>query len=187
MTRDDTELLRFDPTAPIPPLRDPNPAAYTEAEMAQTIGACLDGLHRYAVEHSTRRLALADRYRRVGAVYEVAVVFPDRTRRWQFDFRRDPPALEVEGTAEATLVHRIAASALTDWARRRRGYFYARAYSRRFSTLYRLSGDEAGVEVSPVRVPDLLIYYLLNVTEDADEAAKRRIDIEIANARSMGA
>lgn len=187
MIRDDTELLRFDPTAPIPPLRDPNPTGYAEGEMARTIGACLEGLHRYAVEHAGRRLTLAERYRRAGAVYEVAVVFPDRTRRWQLDFRRDPPALEVEGTAEANLLHRIAASALTDWALRRRGYFYARAYSRRFSTLYRLWGDEAGVEVRPLTLPDLLIYYLLNVAEDADEAAKRRLDIEIAKARSMDA
>ena len=44
-------------------------------------------------------------------------------------------ALEVEGTAEANFLDRIAASALTDWALRRRGSFYARAYSRRFSTL----------------------------------------------------
>ncbi len=181
--RDDTELIRFDPTAPIPPLRDPNPAGYTEEAMAGTIGACLEGLHRYAVEHAGRRLTLADRYRRAGAVYEVAVVFPDRPRRWQIDFRRDPPALEVDGTAEADMVHRIAASALADWALRRRGYFYTRAYSRRCSTLYRLWGDEAGVEVRPVTLPDLLIYYLLNVADDADDAAKRRIDIEIAGTR----
>ncbi|MGH7318378.1 MAG: MBL fold metallo-hydrolase [Candidatus Rokuibacteriota bacterium] len=185
--RDDTTLLRFDPTAPIPPLRDPNPTGYADAEMARTSAACLDGLHRYAVEHARRRLTLADRYRCAGAVYEVAVVFPDRTRRWQLDFRRDPPTLEVEGTAEASIVHRIAASALADWALRRRGYFYARAYSRRFSTLYRLWGDEAGVEVRPHILPDLLIYYLLNVAEDANEAVKRWIDAEVAAARSTDA
>ncbi|MEK7878593.1 MAG: MBL fold metallo-hydrolase, partial [candidate division NC10 bacterium] len=183
MIRDDTELLRFDPAAPIPPLHDPNPTGYSEEEMARTIAACLEGLHRYAVEHAGKRLSLADRYRRAGAVYEVTVVFPDKTRRWQLDFQRDPPELQVEGKAEADVVHRIAASALTDWARRRRGYFYTRAYSRRFSTLYRLWGDEAGVEVRPFSLPDLLIYYLLNVADDADEAAKRRIDIEIAEAR----
>lgn len=187
MIRDDSAVLRFDPTAPIPPLRDPNPSGYPEAEMARTIAACLAGLHRYAVEHAGRRLTVADRYRRAGAVYEVAVVFPDRTRRWQLDFRPDPPTLEVEGTAETSLVHRIAASALTDWASRRRGYFYARAYSRRFSTLYRLWGDEAGVEVRSFTLPDLLIYYLLNVAEDANEAAKRWIDIEIAKVRSTDA
>ncbi len=187
MIRDDTELLRFDPTAPIPPLQDPNPTGYTEEEMARTIAACLEGLYRYAVEHAGRRLTLADRYRRAAAVYEVAVVFPDRTRRWQIDFRRDPPTLEADGTTEASVVHWIAASALTDWALRRRGYFYTRAYSRRFSTLYRLWGDEAGVEIRPVQLPDLLIYYLLNVADDADEAAKRRIDLEIAETRSVGA
>jgi hypothetical protein len=86
-------------------------------------------------------------------VYEVAVVLPNGTRRWQLDFRPDPPTLEAEGTAEANGVHWIAASALTDWAMRRRSYFYTRAYSRRFSILYRLWGDEAGVEVRPSRSP----------------------------------
>ena len=183
MIQDDTELLRFDPTAPIPPLHDPNPTGYTEEEMVRTITACLEGLHRYAVEHAGRRLTLANRYQRAGAVYEVTVVFPNRTRSWQIDFRRDPPDLQADPTAEADVTHRIAASALTDWARRRRGYFYARAYSRRFFILYRLWGDEAGVEVRPVALPDLLIYYLLNVADDADEAARRRIDIEIAETR----
>lgn len=186
MIRDDTALLRFDPTAPIPPLHDPNPTGYTEDEMAGTIATYLAGLHRYAVEHAGGRLTLADRYRRARAVYEVAVVFPDGTRRWQIDFRCDPPDFQVDGTAEAGVVHWIAASALTDWALRRRGYFYTRAYSRRFSTLYRLWGDEAGVEVRPVALPDLLIYYLLNVADDAEEAAKRQIDIEIAEAQRTG-
>lgn len=70
------------------------------------------------------------------------------------------------------------------WSLRRRSYFSTRAYSRRFSTLYRVWGDEAGVEVRPVTLPDLLIYYLLNVADDADEAAKRRIDLEIARTRT---
>jgi hypothetical protein len=187
LIRDDTELLRFDPTASIPPLRDPNPAGYTEEEMARTIAACLEGLHRYTVEHGKRRLSLADRYRRAETVYEVAVVFPQTTRRWQLDFRRDPPELRTDGSAEAHVVHRIAASALTDWALRRRGYFYTRAYSRRFSTLYRLWGDEAGVEVRPLALPDLLIHYLLDVADDADQAAKRRVDLEIARTLSSSA
>jgi len=180
MVRDDTELLHFDPTAPIPPLHDPNPKGYAEEEMTATIAACLEALHRYAAEHAGRRLSLADRYRRAGAVYEIAVIFPSGTRRWQIDFRRDPPGLEGGAATEASVVHSIAASALTDWIRRRRSYFSTRAFSRRFSTLYRLYGDEAGVEVRPVSPPDLLIYYLTDVADDADEAAKRRIDLEIA-------
>ncbi len=183
MIRNDTELLRFNPTASIPPLHDPNLTGYTEGEMAHTISTSLEGLHRYAVEHAGQRLSLASRYRHAGAVYEIAVVFPERTRRWQIDFRRDPPELQADGTTEADAVHWIAASALTDWTLRRRGYSYTRAYSRRFSTLYRLSGDEAGVDVRPFSLPDLLIYYLLNVADDADEAAKRRIDFEIAETR----
>ena len=183
MVRDDTEVLRFDPTTPIPPLHDPNLSGYPEEKMVRTISTCLEGLHRYAVEYVGRRLTLAERYRRAEAVYEVAVVFPDNIHRWQIDFRRDPPTLQANGTAEPDVVHWIAASALTDWAVRRRGYFYTRAYSRRFSTLYRLWGDEAGVEVRPFPLPDLLIYYLLNVAEDASEAAKRRIDFEIAETR----
>jgi hypothetical protein len=77
------------------------------------------------------------------------------------------------------VVHRIAASALTDWIRRRKGFFYTRAYSRRFSTLYQLSGGAGGVQLSPVNLPDLLMHYLLNEAEDAEEAARRRIDFEV--------
>lgn len=177
--REDAEAIRFDPTAPVPPLEDPNPDGYPEAEMERVIGGCLERLHRYAVEQAHRRLTLPDRYRRARALYEVEAVFPTGHRCWQLDFRANPPRLAPDGTAEAHIVHRIAASALTGWILRRRGYLYTRAYSRRFSTLYRVYGDEAGVEVRPVTLPDLLIYYLLNVAEDAADAARRRIDLEI--------
>jgi len=184
--RDDTEAIRFDPTAPIPPLEDPNPDGYPEAEMERVIGGFLERLHGYAVAQADRRLTLPDRYRRARALYELEVVFPAGRRRWQLDFRADPPRLDPDGTAEAHVVHRIAASALTGWVLRRRGYLYTRAYSRRSSTLYRVYGDEAGVEVRPVTLPDLAIQYLLNVAEDAADAARRRIDLEIEACRGAG-
>ncbi len=177
--RDDPEAIRFDPTARVPPLEDPNPDGYPEAEMERVIGGFLARLHGWAAEQAHRRLTLPDRYRRAGALYELEAVSPTGRRRWQLDFRSDPPRLQPDGTAEAHIVHRIAASALTDWILRRRGYFYTRAYSRRFSTLYRVYGDEAGVEVRPVALPDLLMHYLLNVADDAPDAARRRIDLEI--------
>lgn len=177
--RDDTEAIRFDPTAPIPPLEDPNPDGYPEADLERVIGGFLERLHGYAVAQADRRLTLPDRYRRARALYELEVIFPAGRRRWQLDFRADPPRLDPDGTGEAHVVHRIAASALTGWVLRRRGYLYTRAYSRRSSTLYRVYGDEAGVEVRPVTLPDLAIHYLLSVAEDAADAARRRIDLEI--------
>lgn len=41
-------------------------------------------------------------------------------------------------TPSADLVHRVAASALWGWIARRKSFFYVRAYSRRFATLYAL-------------------------------------------------
>jgi UDP-MurNAc hydroxylase len=180
---DDSHEIRFDPTAPIPPLVDPNPDRYTEEDMDRVISRFIEeGLFRYACAKHDDRLSVAWSYRSSRVVYEMEVVFPDRTKRWLIDFRSQPPALHLNREMQSDIVHRIAASALTDWIERKKGYFYARAYSRRFSTLYQLSGGAAGVQLTPVTLPDLLIHYLLNEAEDAEEAARRRVDFEIEQA-----
>jgi L-ascorbate metabolism protein UlaG (beta-lactamase superfamily) len=183
MIRDDSHEIRFDPTAPIPPLLDPNPDSYTEEHMDRVISRFIEeGLFRYTYAKHDDRLSVAWSYRSIRAVYEMEVVFPDRTKRWLIDFRSQPPALHLNREIQSDLVHRIAASALTDWIERKKGYFYTRAYSRRFSTLYQLSGGAAGVQLTPVTLPDLLMHYLLNEAEDAEEAARRRVDFEIEQA-----
>ena len=55
-----------------------------------------------------------------------------------------------------------------------------RAWSRRFSTERRIVGDASGVEVLELELPDLLMHWLLRESEGADEAARYRVDLEIA-------
>ena len=172
---DDRAQIQFDPTAPIPELRDPNPDGYpmeqlravTEQFVRDGLGAFLDSGH-----------PLAERYRALAASYAVGIVFPDASASWyRFDFAQIPVRLDRSG--EADVVHRIAASALVGWMQRKRSFFYVRAYSRRFSTLYGLARDGQEVRVKLRPMPDLLIYYLLQVAPGSELAAKQRIDWEL--------
>jgi hypothetical protein len=176
--RDDRARIRFDPTAPIPELRDPNPdgyllqqlAAVTEQLIRDGVGGFLDSGHE-----------LVQRYRALAASYAVEIVFPDESAcRYRFDLAHVPVRLEHSG--EADVVHRIAASALVGWAERKKSFFYARAYSRRFSSLYRLACAGQRVRVEPQPLPDLLMYYLLHVAPGSELAAKERIDWELHQA-----
>jgi L-ascorbate metabolism protein UlaG (beta-lactamase superfamily) len=183
LIRDNSDELRFDPTAPIPPLLDPNPDGYAEDHMDQVISPFIeDGLFRYAQDQLHNRLSVAWRYCSCRAAYELEVLFPERSKRWLIDFRSREPALHLNSGPDPDVVHRIAASALTDWIQRKKGFFYTRAYSRRFSTLYQLSSNAASVQLSPLILPDLLMHYLLNEAEDAEDAARRRVDFEIEQA-----
>jgi hypothetical protein len=76
-------------------------------------------------------------------------------------------------------VPRIAASALVGWIAHDKSFFYVRAYSRRFSTLYGLDKEEGkGMVITPARLPDLLMHYVLNVVPGSRFAAKHQIDKE---------
>jgi L-ascorbate metabolism protein UlaG (beta-lactamase superfamily) len=175
---DDRAQIRFDPTAPIPVLRDANPdgypmeqlAAVTEPFVRDGLGRFLDGDHPLVLRH-----------RALAARYAVEVVFPDGSAVfYRFDLGRVPVRAEPSGEADA--VHRIAASALVGWAERKRSFFSVRVDSRRFSTLYELARVGADVRVEPQLLPDLLMYYLLHVAPGAELAAKQRIDWELHHA-----
>jgi L-ascorbate metabolism protein UlaG (beta-lactamase superfamily) len=172
---DDREHLRFRPTAPIPELRDPNPDGYPlEQLVAVSHRFVSDGLQRF-LESSHE---LVQRYRALAAHYAVGLVFPDDSTSWyRFDLAHIP--VRVEGSGEADVVHRIAASALVGWIERKKSFFYVRAYSRRFSTLYELGRAGETVRVAPRPLPDLLMYYLLHVAPGSEVAAKQRIDWEL--------
>jgi UDP-MurNAc hydroxylase len=172
---DDRARIRFDPTAPIPELRDPNPdqypmehlAAVTEQFVRDGVGGFLDTGHELVLRH-----------RALAASYAVGIVFPDESASWyRFDLGNVPVRLERSGEAE--VVHRIAASALVGWIERRKSFFYVRAYSRRSSSLYRLSRAGQHVRVEEQPLPDLLMYYLLHVAPASELAAKQRIDWEL--------
>jgi L-ascorbate metabolism protein UlaG (beta-lactamase superfamily) len=172
---DDRARIRFDPTAPIPELRDPNPdgypmerlAAVTEQFVRDGVRGFLDGGHELVL-----------RYRALAASYAVGIVFPDESACWyRFDLARVP--VRLERSNEADMVHRIAASALVGWIERRKSFFYVRGYSRRSSILYRLFRVGPHVEVEEQLLPDLLMYYLLYVAPASESAAKQRVDWEL--------
>jgi hypothetical protein len=99
-------------------------------------------------------------HRERGVRYAVAVVFPDLVSRWyRFDFRGGRCDLSGDAPYEsAGVVHRIAASALAGWIEHRKSFFYVRAYSRRFMTLYELERKGESVRLRPLAPPDLLMH-----------------------------
>jgi len=104
----------------------------------------------------------------------IGLVFPDSTIRWyRFDFSGRSvgltSGLKLSGPVDT--VHRIAASALAGWIERRKSFFNVRAYSRRFSTLYELSGQDERARIEPIVLPDLLMHYLLNAAAGSETAA----------------
>jgi UDP-MurNAc hydroxylase len=172
--------LRFDPTSAVPPLHDPNPEGRSEAELREAVVRIARALADWT-RAAQRPLSVPWRYRRAGAVYGLTAVSPDGALHFSLDFRGPQPVLrEGETGPEPTVAHHIAASALAGWAERRRDFFSVRAWSRRFSTERRVTGDAAGVEVAEVELPDLLMHWLLRESEGADEAARRRVDQEVA-------
>ena len=63
-------------TAPIPPLRDPNPERLMPSEMRETIASFLEKqLLPHCAEALGQPHTLAARYRREGAVYGIEVIF----------------------------------------------------------------------------------------------------------------
>jgi len=183
MVEDDTSLLRFDPTAPVPPLTDPNPDGHSAEDLTRAVDACLEGFFAFVRESYRAVDALVAEHRKLGATYAVGVVLPDGSERWyrvRFDERE--PTCEKGGATPvlADAVHRIAASVLRAWAAREKSYFYFRAYSRKFTTLYALSRAGDDVKVEPAPLEDLLGYYLQRKAKGADMALKQRLDLQLA-------
>jgi UDP-MurNAc hydroxylase len=187
--RNHSRLIDFDPTAPIPPLRDPNPDGYSAAKLDEiTSGFIADQMGAFAfAEHATNDPVVRI-YRDHRVRYTVGLVFPDSSMRWyRFDFGAQRSGLSSgsELDAPADIAHRIGASALAGWIERRKSFFYVRAYSRRFTTLYGLERAGDGVRLKPLALPDLLMHYLLNAAPGSETAARRHVDLELeALARS---
>ncbi|MEE8475344.1 MAG: MBL fold metallo-hydrolase [Myxococcota bacterium] len=189
-----TSAIRFDPTAMIPPLRDPNPGGVRLSEMRETITSFVEKeLHPHCLETLGQPGSLAARYRREGVVYGIEVIFPDDEEApaesregWTFDFVAQPLRLSPGLDPRANVVHRIAASALTGWIQRRLGWFSVRAYSRRYSTLCCVSRHGSSVRVESIFPPDLLMQFTIYEAADSEDAAKRRIDHEISQLRETG-
>lgn len=182
MLEDDTRLLRFDPTAPVPPLADPNPDGHSNELLTSAVDDCIEGFFGFISEaYGTGDEVVAD-HRRLLASYAIGVVFPDGDERWfRVQFDEAAPRFEraVASPAPASAVHRIAASVLRAWAVREKSYFYFRAYSRKFTTLYALSKADNKASVEPKELADLLGYYLQRKAKGADMALKQRLDLQL--------
>jgi L-ascorbate metabolism protein UlaG (beta-lactamase superfamily) len=184
---DDTHQISFNPTSTIPPLKDPNPDGYELREMEGTISQVIEqGLFKYCLDHARDQLQVAGKYSACQAIYGLEVVFPDYSIHWTIDFRTDPIGLQRERNSQANVIHQIAASALNGWILRRKSFFYVRAFSRRFSTCHRVYGNAAGVDVIPVQLPDLLMYYLIYAAKDSPDSARQRIEFEIMQMQQKG-
>ncbi len=182
--RDDRALIEFDPTAPIPPLTDPNVEGWPAAKLEQTTGSFVgEQMAAFVTGAQAQHDPVITLYRNHRVAFAVGVVMPDGGTRWyRFDFSTRQPVLSTGWSppARADIVHRIAASALAGWIERRKSFFYVRAYSRRWSASYELARTgNGGISLQPLALPDLLMHYLLNVAPGSETAARRHIDLEI--------
>jgi L-ascorbate metabolism protein UlaG (beta-lactamase superfamily) len=180
---DDTHLLRFDPTAPIPPLQDPNPLGLAPARLRAGVEDCLTGFLGFVRDACSAGDPVVDDYRQLRATYAVGVVFQDGAERW-LHLTLGPGAVEITRSdgqcAPADAGHRIVASALTAWAAREKSYFYLRGFSRQWSLLYALSADGSRAAVEPRQPQDLLAYYLTRKAQGAELAVKQWLDHQLA-------
>jgi UDP-MurNAc hydroxylase len=183
----DTARLAFDPTAPVPPLTDSNPDCYEPIRLERLAVGFVHRVGEWAASRTAAEDRVVHAYREHRVHYRIGLVFPDDTeRRFDIDFATGRTQLcEVgEGGPEADLVHRISASALAAWAERRRSFFSVRASSRRFGTVYTLGRDGSRVALDAHALPDLLMYYVVYVTEGSERAAITEVDQRLAALRA---
>ena len=165
----------------MPPLTDPNPDGNSTELLERAVDDCIDGFFDFIREayRSGDEVVLA--HRRLSARYAVGVVFHGGDERWfRVQFEEAEPRFDRSSVSPpADAVHRIAASVLRAWAVREKSYFYFRAYSRKFTTLYALSKVGDKVTVEPKELTDLLGYYLQWKAKGADMALKQRLDLQL--------
>ncbi len=183
-TEDDTDLLRFDPTAPIPPLVDPNPMGVSRDRLSRGVDETLEAFERFVKEALANegKDAVVDAYKKAGASYAIGVVFPDNEEIWlRIDLSGEEPRVEraVGRGAAADAGHRIVASALTSWVAHEKSYFYLRAFSRKWSTLHAIStaGGKAVLEAKELK--DLLAHYLERNPFGGEPAGKQWLDHQL--------
>ena len=186
METEDTYRLRFDPTAPIPDLTDPNLDGYSHKHLTQTIAQFITGgMASYVKKGYQANDKVASLYREHQVVYRIVIVFPrSKNKSYRFEFGDSDVRLVTGNQAEepADMTHRITASALVGWMEYTKSFFYVRAYSRRSGTVYSILEEEKNIKIQPKMLPDLLMHYLLNESPRSQHAAQYQIDREVRNA-----
>jgi hypothetical protein len=183
MIEDDTRLIDFDATAPIPPLDDPNLVGYPrdviEREVEQTLGGMIDYIE--AAYAPGARDAIVDECRRSGASHGIVVLFPDGRQTWvRIEFAADAPKI-TRGEGElhgVTTLHRIAASILAARARYEKSYVYYRGFSR-FSNTHVGTTVRGNVGTDAGEMPDVLSHYLTHKAPGASQSSKKRLDFQL--------
>ena len=115
MVESDTSRLAYDPSAPVPPLRDLNPRGYGGSGMRELVQGVLEsGLPHYLNAAIATPDEMPWTYARYGVTYQVEVVFPEETGYWTYHFDRDLRyRLEIgPSESEPDVRLRITASAL---------------------------------------------------------------------------
>ena len=180
MLEEDTRLIRFDPTAPVPRLIDPNPVGYPLSVLKGAADQFIaQDFARYAHGGPEEGDHVLPRYREHRVKYSVEIIFPDQsTTAYDFDFGVKPPRFSMENCrrVEPDMIHRIAASALVGWIEHKKSFFYVRAYSRRYSTLFSRSRQGHDVLLESVQLPDLMMHFFLNRAAGSELAAKHQVD-----------
>jgi len=181
MLEEDTHLMAYDASAPIPPLHDHNPASYGLQGLQEFAQGVLEmGLPQYLVRGLATGEQVVTQYMRYGVVYQVDVVFPDgETRCWTYHFDRQRRVVRHQVGASPTVPHMrqaITASALVDFCLGRRSYFAVRTQSRRSAQVFDLIQTEQGIVAQDVELPDLLTHYVLHAMPGAERRGADWID-----------
>ena len=181
MLEDDTHLIAYDASAPIPPLTDRNPAGYGLQGLHEFAQGVLErGLPQYLAQSITAREPLPMQYLQYAVSYEVEVVFPTgESRCWTYHFDRQRQRVQCQagaGTTVPDVRQRLTASALVDFCLGRRSYFAMRAQSRRSAQVYAVTQTAHGIVGQEVDLPDLLTHYIIHAMAGAERRGKAWID-----------
>jgi len=179
MLADDTHLIAYDASGPIPALEDHNPARYGFQGLREFAQGVVEvGLPQYLARGITTREQVALQYLRYGVVYQVTVVFPAGAQRsWTYRFDRQRQTVQCVADDTVPDVRKcITASALVDLCLGRRSYFAVRTQSRRSVQVYDVGQTVHGVVAQEVDLPDLLTHYILNEMAGAEHRGRDWID-----------
>ena len=179
MLEDDTHLMAYDASAPIPALEDRNPAGYGLQGLREFAQGVVEvGLPQYLARGIATREHVAVQYLHYGVIYQVTVVFPDGAHcSWTYRFDRQRQTVQrVSDNTVPDVRKCITASALVDFCLGRRSYFAVRTQARRSVQVYDVVQTAQGVVAQEVDQPDLLTHYILNEMAGAERRGRDWID-----------
>lgn len=179
---DDTHRVEFDPSAAVPPLRDPNLQGYTAQELSDSVEQAFEGVTALVrAGYISGDPAVAD-LRRRRLTYAISVVFPDGVERWlKMALLGDAPVVSRgEGRVRgAVTTHRTVASLVTALLRADHGYLVTGGLSR-LSLISPADVDGDNIVLRPHEPRDLLIEYLARARDGQPPLWRRQLDRQLA-------